>query len=522
MTTLTDNPAHLFQASAHRFPTKTALVWKDGELTYETLRRRIEALRDVLDLSGTSPFVGILAHKSPAAYAAVQAILAQGGTYVPLNPGFPPTRNAYILRKADVSSLVVGEECAQALEALLPLLEHPLRILAQEDAVQVRALAAAHPEKLTLVDVRFDGADASRPLLPPAKVAYVLFTSGSTGEPKGVQVRPDNVLSYVRSLLSLYPITSEDRLSQTFDLTFDLSVHDQFVTWATGATLVSFPDEALLSPLEWTRSTGVTVWFSVPSLAAFLDSSRQVVPNALPDVRLSLFCGEKLTWKTCQVWRTVAPNSRQANLYGPTEATIAITHFEIAKDFPEAKAFQGGIPIGHAYPGQKTEVRREDGSLCETGETGGLWLGGNQVTSGYIGEPEKTAARFVERDGELWYRTGDLVFEDPDVGIQYVGREDFQVKVMGYRIELGEIEHALLQVSGATFALADVAARDGADEIFAVLPEACAVRKKEIKAAVKDRLPSYMAPRRYLFTDDIPLNANGKMDRGALKARMSA
>lgn len=515
------NPAQLFQEAAQRSPAHAALVWKGGELSYAALGEQIEALRDGLDLSD-SPYVGILAHKSPTAYAAVQAILAQGGTYVPLNPGFPATRNAYILRKAGISSLIVGEECTEALEALLPLLERPLRILVQGDAPELRGLVLANPDKLILASVVPARSGTPRPVQPPAKVAYVLFTSGSTGEPKGVQVRPDNILSYVRSLLSLYPISSEDRLSQTFDLTFDLSVHDQFVTWAAGATLVSFPDEALLSPLDWTRSTGVTVWFSVPSLAAFLDSSRQVVPNALPNLRLSLFCGEKLTWKTCQIWKTVAPASRQANLYGPTEATIAITHFEIPESFPETKAFQGGIPIGYAYPGQQAEIRREDGSLCTPGETGGLWLSGDQVTSGYIGEAEKTAARFVARDGVVWYRTGDLVFEDPEVGIQYVGREDFQVKVMGYRIELGEIEHALLQVSGATFTLADVAPRDGTEEIFAVLPAACAARKKEIKTKLKERLPAYMVPRRFLFTDDIPLNANGKMDRGALKARMSS
>ncbi len=355
----------------------------------------------------------------------------------------------------------------------------------------------------------------------PAPDAYVLFTSGSTGLPKGVEVRPGNVCSYVRSFLQLYPITPEDRLSQTFDLTFDLSVHDQFVTWAAGATLIAFPDAALQAPLAWTRDHHVTVWFSAPSLAAFLDSSRQVVPDALPELRLSLFCGEKLTWKTSRLWRTIAPRSRQVNLYGPTEATIAIMHFEISPDFPESSAFQGGIPIGAAYPSQKTEIRHEDGSLCRPGETGALWLGGDQVAAGYIGEPEKTAARFVPRGSEIWYHTGDLVFEDPEIGMQFVGREDFQVKIMGYRIELGEIEHVLLQASGAAFALADVAVRDGAEELFAILPANCAARKKELREAARARLAPYMVPRRFLFTDDIPLNANGKMDRNALKRRMS-
>jgi len=302
-----------------------------------------------------------------------------------------------------------------------------------------------------------------------------------------------------------------------------VSVHDQFVTWSAGAALVVFPEKALFSPLGYAASRKVTVWFSVPALAAFLESARQVVPGALPGVRLSLFAGEKLTWKTCELWKTIAPNSVLANLYGPTETTIVVLHFIIPPGFPEARCHQGGIPIGHTWARQRMEIRRANGTLCEDGELGGLWLAGDQVAPGYLGEDKMTAERFIERDGVTWYRSGDLVFRDHEGLVQYQGREDFQVKVMGYRIELGEIENELMRVSGAAFSIADVAqVRSGMDEIYCVLPAAFAPRKKEIKNALKEKLPGYMVPRHFYYTDDIPLNSNGKMDRGVIKSRVLA
>jgi amino acid adenylation domain-containing protein len=516
------NLAGYVYAAAASAPEREALVCDEATLTYAAFRDRIEALRPALRDAG--PFVGILAHKSPTAYAGVQAILAEGRAYVPMNPAFPAARNAYILTKASLDTLIVGEECAEALAALLRELDRPVRIVAWSDAARVAALLAGFPLALPrTVTVRENAPPSPLAAVPADGSAYVLFTSGSTGKPKGVRVRHDNVRSYVASFLAEYPIHPWDRCSQTFDLTFDVSVHDQFATFAAGATLVSFPDKALLSPLGYAAARRITIWFSVPALAAFLESARQVIPGALPDVRLSLFAGEKLTWKTCALWRTVAPNSRLANLYGPTEATIAVTHFAIPDGYPEERCHQGGIPIGRAWERQRAEVRREDGSLCADGELGGLWLAGDQIAPGYLGEDKMTAERFIARHGEMWYRTGDLVFREPDGTLQFQGREDFQVKVMGYRIELGEIEHALMRVTGAPFAIAGVAAlRNGLDEIFCVLPAAHASRRKEIKAALKDCLPAYMLPRHLFFRDDIPLNASGKMDRGALRGRLIA
>jgi mycobactin phenyloxazoline synthetase len=219
----------------------------------------------------------------------------------------------------------------------------------------------------------------------------------------------------------------------------------------------------------------------------------------------------------------VAPNSRIVNLYGPTETTIAITHFELRDDFQESEALHGVVPIGQPFPDQACQLRREDGSPCSGGEAGALWLSGSQVSAGYLGAPELTSERFVPKDGSLWYRTGDLALRDQAGRLQFLGREDFQVKIMGHRIELGEIEHALERASGAAQAIAGVApVRNGVDEIFAVLPLHLGPEKKAIRERLKQLLPHYMLPRHYLFRDQLPVNSNGKIDRPALRALMLA
>jgi amino acid adenylation domain-containing protein len=509
------NITHHFFEHAQRRGTASALLLDGKTLSYGELAASARRIRGEI-ARAAAPFVGLLAHKSETAYAGVLGILAAGSAYVPLNPAFPVGRNRYIVEKANVHTLVVGPECADALLALCATLERPLRIVMLEPLPDDVRLA----REVEIAGAPFAGELANNSEEAPA---YVLFTSGSTGAPKGVLVRHGNVARYLENLDALYPLSADDRVTQTFDLTFDLSVHDMFTCWRAGATLVPYPASALASPIPFTQELGVTVWFSVPSVAAFLESSRALTPDSLPNLRLSSFCGEKLTMRSARIWQSVAPSSRIVNLYGPTETTIAITHFELPRDFDGERALHGVVPIGAPLPDQACEVRREDGTPCDLGETGALWLSGAQVSAGYLGEPVLTSERFVERAGRVWYRTGDLVVRAHDGVLHFVGREDFQVKIMGHRIELGEIEHALVRASGAAHPIAGVAQlRNGVDEIFAVLPARCAGEKKRLRSELKSLLPGYMIPRHFVFRDDLPLNANGKIDRKGVKALVLA
>jgi len=509
------NLARHFHKAASTHPERIAISWEGGEVGYGEMLEMVQSLRRELPRSAR---IGLLANRTPVAYAGIQAILSVGAAYVPLNPAFPALRTEKMIQLAGLGTLVVGNDCADALAALLAVHAGPLEIVTLGPVEAVRAALADRPD----CTLREGGAIPHSAFVEPDEpvdgIAYILFTSGSTGEPKGVMVTHANVDSYLDSFLERYPIFPEDRVSQTFDLTFDPSVHDQFTTWKVGATLVPISSHLLHAPLDFADEHGITVWFSVVSLPALLESSRMVREGALPKLRLSMLCAEKFTWNTLQIWKRIAPNSACANVYGPTEVTISSITFSVPDDFRESSCHHGGLPIGRVYPRQFAEIRRPDGSLCDPLEEGVLWLGGDQVTPGYL-DPIKTAERFVPKDGRMWYRSGDICFFDREGLIQYIGREDFQVKVTGYRIELGEIEAALLRESGASFAVAEVARLRGEiDEIVCVLPTSCAPRKKAIREGVKATLAAYMVPRVWKFQDNLPLNSNGKVDRKALKA----
>jgi D-alanine--poly(phosphoribitol) ligase subunit 1 len=520
--TVVRNIAELFFDAVSLNPERDALVLEDQRLSYASLAVHVNRLRACLDPARDRGLCAVFASRSPTAYAAVLAILASGQAYVPLNPRFPALRNRYIVERTGLRTLLVGPECAVELRELIECTGEKFLIVTLERDPNVAALLSEYPERLTW---HVAECETSRVQPAPAKVsgdspAYVLFTSGSTGQPKGVVVSHANVCSYLRSLHSLYPLGSDDRLSQTFDLTFDLSVHDMFACYSAGAALVVFPQHALAAPIPYARERRVTVWFSVPSMAAFLEAKRQVEPGALPDVRLSFFCGEKLTWNTLRVWKTIAPNSRVVNLYGPTETTIAITHFEVPAEAPRERD-SGTVPIGHAFAGQIAQVWKSDGAQCPVGEVGALWLAGDQVSAGYLSEPLLTAARFVAKGDTLFYRTGDLARLDADGVLHFVGREDSQVKLMGHRVELGEVEHVLAQVSGAACAIADVAvSSDGVEELFAVLTGPAVSDKKRLKQLLKAALPSYMQPRHYFVLEELPRNSSGKIDRAAVRERI--
>ena len=509
------NIAWRFHDSATRHPERIAVVWEGGEVRYGELQRTVDALRAVLP--GLAR-IGVLAKRGPAGFAAVQAILSNGAAYVPMKPTSPARHNLSILQLSGISAVVVDAECAESLSELLALHQGPLTVVACESGGAIRTVTDRHPD-VDLLEPRQELAiPPAGPADPIDGSAYILFTSGSTGTPKGVVGTHTAVGSYLDSFLAAYPITAADRLAQNSDLTFDPTVHDQFVAWSSGSALVLIPDRQRPNPLEFARRHEVTIWNSVAGLPSLLEGAGPVEENALPRVRLSIFGGEKLTWNAVQTWKRIAPASRAVNMYGPTEATIAITHFEVPREFPESACHQGIVPIGKPFPGQSTEILRGDGSVCAPLEEGVLWLAGDQLTAGYL-DPSMAAGRFVERSGRLWYRTGDLVFATREGEIQFLGREDNQVKVNGYRIELGEIEAALLRESGASFAVAEVARlRGNFDEIVCVLPTAFASRKKFLREALRGILEPHKLPKIWKFQDDLPLNSNGKIDRQALKA----
>jgi amino acid adenylation domain-containing protein len=359
----------------------------------------------------------------------------------------------------------------------------------------------------------------------PDSTAYLLFTSGSTGSPKGVGVAHRNATPFIEEMVRRYGIGPDDRLSQTFDLTFDLSVFDMFVAWSAGACLCCPTGAELMAPGRFIRDSGLTVWFSVPSTAIFMRKLRMLKPDSYPGLRLSLFCGEPLPGDVARAFREAAPNATLENLYGPTEATIACTLYRWSDEDSPAECVHGVVPIGEPIGAMRTLVVDDRLVEVEPGGEGELLVTGAQVTPGYWQDPERTAAAFVVPPGrdEIHYRTGDRVRRPVRDGepLVHLGRLDHQLKVLGHRVELGEIEAVLREESGVDAAIAagwpQTAA--GAAGIVAFLGDTD-VDVSSLRDAMATRLPEYMVPRRIELLDELPLNANGKFDRRALLASL--
>ena len=449
-----------FLRSASQFGDRPALVLGDETLTYTQLSARAKSIARTLQLNAPSPepkLTAVFAHRSTTAYAGVLGALLRGHGYVPLNPAFPTDRTRSMLARSGCRSLIVDSHAARQLEEVLEGLE-PGLVLLLADLADVSEFAERFPEHLVLgsgdlaPDESFEAAPAGSD-----EIAYLLFTSGSTGQPKGVMVAHRNVTHFLSVMIERYGVTEADRFSQTFDLTFDLSVFDMFMAWECGACLCAPTQSQKMLPSKYINDSELTIWFSVPSTAVLMNRLRMLKADKYPGLRLSLFCGEALPVEILQKWSAAAPNSVAENLYGPTELTIACTLYRWDPDTSPAESELGVVPIGEPYPGMKVLVADDQQREVAEGETGELLMTGPQLTLGYYRDPERTAAVFVKPEGldEIYYRTGDRV-RRPPIGrpLIYLGRVDNQIKIQGYRVELGEIEAVLRDEARVDVAIA--------------------------------------------------------------------
>ncbi|WP_432087584.1 amino acid adenylation domain-containing protein [Streptomyces sp. bgisy095] len=506
-----------FARSAHRHGDgRTALEVDGHHLGYAALSALADTVAGTILArhAGRPARVGLLASRSVLAYAGYLGILRLGATVVPLNPAFPLARSGDVAKEAGLD-LVLADASLPDLDSL------PVPVLRLTDR--------------DLLDPPAESAPFAPPPAPAVSgddLAYILFTSGSTGRPKGVPVTHDNVAAYLGHVIPRYGLGPGARVSQTFDLTFDPSVYDMFAAWGSGATLVVPTRDDVLSPVRYVNERRITHWNSVPSVAAIAMRLRALKPGAMPTLRWSLFCGEALKTAHAGAWAAAAPNSTLENIYGPTEMTVTWTEYRLPADpadWPDTG--NGTVPIGTPYPGQEHLVLDEDGRPADEGE---LCVRGSQRFPGYL-DPADDAGRFHAFDGrrataydgsgpltpEHWYRTGDRVRRRADGTLVHLGRIDHQLKIHGYRVELGEIELLLTRQPGVTDAVVlAVPGRKGEPVLRAVCTGGPA-DPAGLLDALREKLPAYMVPATVGFTEALPLNANGKVDRVALVASLS-
>ncbi|MGN9843373.1 AMP-binding protein [Nonomuraea sp. H19] len=492
------NPAlyEFFLQGLVKSPGRAAFRVGADTLTYKQVHRL--ALLWGGALLRTSPTaVGVLAAKGTVSYVGILAGLFAGVTVVPLQPDFPAARTRQMIEAAGVSALIVDEKGRKIAEEL------------RGEGVDVSVLAPGA-----------DPIDLGDALLWPRPVqagdiAYVLFTSGSTGTPKGVPITHGNTGHYFRFLAGRYDFTCDDVFSQTFDLTFDCAMFDLFCAWGAGATSVAVPPHAYRDLPRFLAEQGITVWFSTPSAISMVRRTGGLGAAAMPFLRWSFFAGEALKCADATDWQRAAPASILENLYGPTELTITIVGHRWSQETSPELGVNGLSPIGFVNDGHDHLLLDDEGRPTDT--EGELWITGPQTTPGYL-DPRQDHGRFVEREGRVWYNTGDRVRRAANGELVYLGRGDAQVQVQGWRVELAEIDHAVRGCDGVEDAVTVSTTAEDATALvvfYTGIPTPAA----HFAAQLRRTLPAGLIPRHYHHLDELPLNPNRKVDRAGLRDR---
>jgi D-alanine--poly(phosphoribitol) ligase subunit 1 len=466
-------------------PEATAHISDGKALTYGELRTHSDGLASYLRErfgNDRSP-IAVLGHREPQMLIGFLGAVKSGHAYVPLDTALPQRRIDQILTTSQAALVLTPKDILQFSGA---------------------------------------GAPAVRPCVQRDDPFYILFTSGSTGEPKGVIITLDCLEHFIAWMLAEQRFTElgEVFLNQA-PFSFDLSVMDLYCSLATGGTLFSITRDLIANPKELYRAltnSGVTTWVSTPSFAQICLVEEKFSEAMLPRVRRFLFCGETLVPQTAARLSERFPRAEVWNTYGPTEATVATTSIRIDTAVREQYS---PLPVGRVMPGTEVFLANDDADAVANGR-GEIIIAGPNVSPGYVGRPDLTAQAFFEYRGQRAYRTGDLGRFNNDL-LFFEGRIDEQVKISGYRIEIGDVEANLRALANVRDAAVLPVIKNGAAQslaAFVVLvqrdkPSDFSLAHR-LRTELGGRLPVYMLPRKIVFLDTFPMTANGKIDRAKL------
>ncbi len=497
------NVLQFLESTAIKYPEKVAVKDNRESVTFRELEHNARLVGSGLaGLIRSGDAIPVYMEKGVKTLEAFFGIVYAGGCYSLLAPIQPEDRCNSILQRLDAPVLVTDREHMEKAGTFL----FRGKILLIEELLES---AMAEGE---LARVREDSTDRD-PL-------YINFTSGSTGVPKGVVVGHGSVINFIRHFADIFNITSDDIIGNQAPFDFDVSVKDIYSMLLTGATLYLIPRgcfsfaKKLLDELDREQVT-VMIWaVSALCLITSLDGFAYKVPHSVKKV---LFSGEVMPTKHLLAWKKALPQAVFVNLYGPTEITCNCSYYVIPQDIVEGDT----IPIGRHFPNVRIRLLGEgDRLITGADETGEICVGGFGLALGYYGDREKTDNVFVQNPlnakyRDMLYRTGDLAYYREDGELIYVGRRDTQVKHMGHRIEMGEIENCILQNPGVrrVCCLYD----EGKQQIVTFYQGDA--NSKEIRDGLKKKLIKYMIPGRYVQLEQMPLNANGKIDRKTLRKK---
>ncbi|WP_281986076.1 AMP-binding protein [Aquimarina aggregata] len=483
------------QEAIEKNDTQNAFYFGDTFYTYKEFAQVISNIRKGIQdhISENDSTVGLITNDDIETYASIIALWLEGKAYVPLNPEFPESRNHTVIKQAEINSILDSSTD---------------KVFDQFKTIQSNTLDIA---EINLTPRQIGSNE----------LAYIFFTSGTTGTPKGVPITFGNLSGFIDAFWDLgYEITNKDRCLQMFELTFDLSVMSYLGPILKGACIYTIPkDEIKYSYIfELMEDHELTFALMVPSILHYLRPYFDEIN--CPAMKFSLFCGEALPLDVTQEWSQCIPNATIANVYGPTECTIFCTDYTYKRD-SENKTYNGVLTIGKDMKNTTTIIVDEDNNEVGIGEKGELCLSGAQLTPGYWKNEEKNKEVFFDKEHEgkkvRFYRTGDLCTVDDQGDILYLGRVDFQAKIQGFRVELSEIEFHAKAVLDKKNSVAVAFTNSIHNTEIGLVIESTAFDTKQLIEDLKNRLPQYMIPTQIRFIDSFPLNTNGKTDRKKLK-----
>ncbi|MBM3395863.1 MAG: amino acid adenylation domain-containing protein [Betaproteobacteria bacterium] len=509
-------PLHFdFIEAARLHPGRVAVVEpKAGQITYAQLDALSDRVRDRLIALGVGrgDRVGMYVRKSIDGVAYILGALKAGAAYVPVDPGAPPARNAYIMHNCAVKTVLTEAKLTEKFRAELQQLGASPELLVLDTVGAGQGLAAC-------LDV-LDGARlaplSATDAAPADSLAYILYTSGSTGKPKGVMLSHENAVSFVQWCVEVFEPTPEDRFSSHAPFHFDLSILDLHVSLGCGAAVVLIGEDLGKDPVRLAKLIAderISIWYSAPSILSLLAQFGNLDKADYSNLRHVLFAGEVFPVKHLRHVTRLWPGRRYFNLYGPTETNVCTYYEVMLRSVP--------YPIGPVCSHLDSKVVDEHGTTVAKGAEGELCITGRGVMQGYWSLPEQTAnGFFVDVDGTRWYRTGDIVVEEANGDYIYRGRRDRMVKRRGYRVELGEIESGLYKHDKVKEA-AVIAKPDEEAGVKITAYLSCKVAEApsliEMKRFCSEHIPIYMIPDRFVWLETLPKTSTDKVDYQRLK-----
>lgn len=470
---------------------KNAFCIEDVFYTYNDLATYISKIQYAIQTQTSSQEInfGLIVNNDLETYATIIALWLEGKAYVPINPEAPLERNINIIEQSKIKTIIDSTENFK------------------NDNYRL----------INSGNLPIESFEISANNINESNLAYILFTSGTTGSPKGVPITLSNLIHFAKSMNHLgYKIQSSDRCLQMFELTFDFSVVSYLIPLLNGACIYTVSKHKIkyLEIYRLIKDYNLTILPMVPSILNYLRPFFKKIKA--PSVRFNIFCGEALDLDIIDEWFTCVSNSNIINFYGPTEATVFCTYYEY-KPTKTNKAYNGVMCIGKPMKYNDLIIIDENNKVLGENQKGELCISGKQLTNGYWDNNELNKKSFFhtthKNELKRFYKTGDECFFDKDFDIMYVSRIDFQAKIQGYRVELSEVEYYSKKILSNLNLAAVIVKNKFKNNEIALAIEGSKIETKNVLKYLKTKLPDYMIPTKIIFFDRLPLNLNGKTDR---------